>query len=247
MAMGSIRGSPGVSSWSMLLAAAWPEHADIERVVLEADLDGGVAGARYGVGVEPGAEVLVSDLRHVGDPSVPLATTARSLGSGAWLVPGPESSEATRRLWSADRAAESVAASLGADRARVWFCDLGRVTPGSPTLPFLSEASVTLLFSRDQPADLIQLPTRVKSLQSTTVEVGVVVVGAPAYNRGELSQFFGCRQVWIVPAHEELVELSRQVWTNKKARRTPAWRAALEVASDVAVPVAFRQSKRATT
>ena len=43
VALGSVRGAPGVSAWSMLLAAAWPESCDVERIVLEVDVDGGVA------------------------------------------------------------------------------------------------------------------------------------------------------------------------------------------------------------
>ena len=142
VALGSTRGAPGVSAWSMLLAAAWPVDSDLERVVLEADPDGGVAGARYAVGVEPGAQVLVSDLRHVGDPSVPLGAAGRRLGDGAWLVPGPESRRLAWRLWSAERAAAAVASSLAArPPAGVAQCDIGRVSTRSPTLSFVNESS----------------------------------------------------------------------------------------------------------
>lgn len=44
--LGSVRGSPGVTSWCLLLAAAWPEALGSERVVLEADVDGGVLAIR---------------------------------------------------------------------------------------------------------------------------------------------------------------------------------------------------------
>jgi len=241
-ALCAVRGAPGVSAWSVLLPAAWPAASGLGRVVLEADLDGGVAGARYGVGVEPGAPTLVADLRHVGDPSIPLETAGRILGDGAWLIPGPESAEAARRLWTADRAATSVASSLAADRERVWVCDLGRLTPASPTAPFLAAAAVTLVFCRDQPADLVQVPSRVALLQEFAAgEVAVVVVGSPSYERSELSEFFGCRRVWIVPRDDDIVELSRQVWTNRKARRSGTWRAAVELASGLATPAGLRE------
>ena len=73
-------------------------------------------------------------------------------------------------------------------------------------------------------------------------EVGVVVVGSPGYDRGELSSFFGCRQVWIVPDDPDLIEISRQVWSNRRVRRSPVWQAALSVAADVSVPVMYRVS-----
>lgn len=242
VALGSVRGAPGVSAWSMLLAAAWPVGNDLGRVVLEADVDGGVAGARYGIGVEPGAQMLVSDLRHVGDPSAPLQSAGRRLGERAWLIPGPETAEAARRLWSADRAARSVAKSLADDRDRVWLCDVGRVTTESPTWPLVAEATLMLLFCRDEPADVVQVPARVEALRSVTAEVGVVVVGTPAYERDELSAFFGVRQVWIVPADDDVVELSRQVWTARAGRRSAVWRSAVSLAVDVSVPVMYRVS-----
>jgi hypothetical protein len=62
--VGSVRGSPGVTSWALLLAAAWPAEFDVERAVLEADVSGGVIGARYGLGVEPGAVSLTAALRR---------------------------------------------------------------------------------------------------------------------------------------------------------------------------------------
>ena len=241
VALGSVRGSPGVSSWAMLLAAAWPVDNVLERVILEADVDGGVGGARYAVGVEPGVQALVSDLRHTDDPSGPLASIGRRLGDGAWLVPGPESAEAARRLWAADRVSRTVAAALAQDRERVWLCDLGRVTAGSPTAPLASAASLMLLFCRDQPADVVQIPARVEALAQVTSEVGVVV-GSPAYELYELASFFGCRQVWIVPGADDLVELSRQVWSSRAARRSPVWRAAVSLAVDVTVPVMYRVS-----
>ena len=61
--LGSVRGSPGVTSWSLLLATAWPVESGTERVVLEADAAGGVLGARYGWGVEPGLASLAAALR----------------------------------------------------------------------------------------------------------------------------------------------------------------------------------------
>jgi len=226
----------------MLLAAGWPVDNALGRVVLEADVAGGVAGARYAVGVQPGAQALVARVRQAGDPSDALETAGRRLADGAWLVPGPETGEAALRLWSADRAAGAVAAVLAVDRQRVWLCDLGRVTPGSPTAPLVREASLALLFCRDQPADVVQIPARVAALREITAEVAVVVVGNPTYRASELAEFFGVRQAWVVPAAPDVVELSGQVWTSRAARRSPVWRAAVSLAAAVAEPVMYRVS-----
>src|SRR5688572_10390884 len=98
--MSSVRGAPGVTSWSLLLASAWPSPRT-DRVVLEADADGGVLAARYGLGVEPGVAALVAAARRH-DPRarwVDLADVARRLSERVWVVPGPESAERTVPVW----------------------------------------------------------------------------------------------------------------------------------------------------
>lgn len=238
VALGSVRGSPGVSVWSMLLAAAWPVESGLDRVVLEADCDGGVAGARYGVGVDPGVPGLVTGLRHSGDPTGPLTEVGRQLSPEAWLVPGPESAEVACRVWSADRAATSAAGSLAADRRRVWFCDLGRVSGADPTAAFVDAAAVTLVLCRDAAADLVQLPDRVDSVARSGGAVGVVVVGSPSYSLAELADFFGCGSVWVVPDGPSPIQVSQQVWAgSRRARRSPVWRSAVELAGEVALLV----------
>ena len=78
----SVRGAPGVTSWSLLLAAAWPPEYDVDRVVVEADCDGGVVGARYGFGVDPGVVSLIASLRRADSPDVNLADHGRRVNDG---------------------------------------------------------------------------------------------------------------------------------------------------------------------
>ena len=121
--LASVRGSPGVTSWAVLIAAAWPSAVDAERVVVEADLDGGVLGARYGLGVDPGVVSLIAALRRSEGLAVPVGEHGRPVGLGLWLVPGPESGEQARSVW-ADTAA--VVADRLADDDRLWLVDAGR-------------------------------------------------------------------------------------------------------------------------
>ena len=119
----SVRGSPGVTSWSLLLAAAWPPEYGVDRVVLEADVDGDVLGARYGFGVDPGVVSLIAALRRTDTRQVDLAEHGRRAGDGVWVVPGPETSEQADRVWHGS--AEAVAEYLAGDH-RVWIVDVGR-------------------------------------------------------------------------------------------------------------------------
>jgi MinD-like ATPase involved in chromosome partitioning or flagellar assembly len=153
VALASVRGSPRVTSWSLLLAAAWRAKTGRERVVVEADLDGGVLGARYGLGVDPGVVSLIAALRR--DDEILIAEHGRAAGAGVWLVPGPESAEQTRMVWMGT--ADAVAAQLAAD-GRVWLVDAGRVHAGALTLPLVARSAVTLLLCRSRPEDIVSFP-----------------------------------------------------------------------------------------
>lgn len=232
----SVRGAPGVSVTAVLLAAAWP--TSVERVVLEADLDGGVIGARYGVGVEPGVGALVSALRHDADAERLLEHCARRVEARTWLLPGPESSVTGQRVWGADRAAAQVADRLGGDPGRVWIVDAGRVSARSVTAPLVARAAFTLVLTRDQPADLVQVPERVAELAALGSPVGVAVVGEPDYRTDELCQFFGVAQIWRLAAAADVVALTQRGWDDRRLRRTPVWRDTVALAADLADLVA---------
>lgn len=232
VALTSVRGAPGVSVTTVLLAAAWP--GSVERVVLEADLDGGVTGARYGLGVDPGVGALVSAVRHDVTDERLLDRAGRRVDALAWIVPGPESALTAQRVWGADRAAAQVADALRADAERVWLVDAGRATSRSATAPLVVGADVALVFTRDQPADLLQVPERTAELGDQCPRVGVVVVGRPDYGLDELREFCRVEHLWRVAADPSVVALSQRGWHDHRLRRSPAWRDVVALAADLA-------------
>lgn len=239
----SVCGAPGVTSWSVLLAAAWPPEADVERVVLEADLDGAVFGARFQLGVEPGAATLVSSARRATGPALTMEDYARRVGDRVWLIPGPESAESARQLWSSSQAAEAVATSIVED-PRVWLVDIGRAGPSGPMGPFFARSVMTIVMCRSEHEALVQVPARVAALRRAGCMVGVLVVGNPAFSLADLQQFFGSQYAWQVEAHRDVVAGSRQVLSERRFKRSQLWRSAVAVASDIADVTVFRTTPR---
>ena len=225
--VGSVRGSPGATSWSLLLAAAWPAGLAGERVVLEADPDGGVLGARHGLGVDPGVVSLLAAARH--EPGVTVEDHGRRVGD-VWLVPGPEAPGRARRVWSSS--ADALAMRVALDD-RLWVVDVGRLNETNPSKAFVDAATFTLVVSSDRTEDLVALPDRLAALAASAVRLGVLVIGT-AYPRPELVGFLGLRDVWTVRSSADLVPVSGQVLAVGRSRRSWVWREALEVAAAIA-------------
>jgi hypothetical protein len=227
----STHGSPGTTSWTVLAGAAWPSTFGVERVLLEADLDGGVLGARYGLGVDPGVVSLIAALRRSTGEPVPVADHGRLGAPGLWLVPGPESGEQARSVWAGTAA--TVAERLAED-ARVWLVDVGRLHGGSLTVPLVERARLTMLVCGARAEDLVQVPARVASLAAGCARVAVLVVGRTAYSSAELGEFFGTSMVWRVGAHADVATIAGVVLSPGRARRSLLWRTALDVTAEIA-------------
>ncbi|MFV0526587.1 MAG: hypothetical protein ACK5RL_19040 [Acidimicrobiales bacterium] len=229
----SVRGAPGVTSLALLLASAWPDHG-VHRVMVEADCAGGVVGARYQLGVDPGAVALISACgRRTADPDP--ATVGRPLADGVWAVPGPEVAGPASAAWTAGAA--EVAARLAADPG-VWIMDTGRLGPTSPTWPLAAFAVARLVVTRARLEDLVQVPERVGMLRALAGEegpTGVVVMGSTAHPLDDLARFFTTDRVWLVPNPANLATVAFAAATGRgRARRGALWRAVVDLADGLA-------------
>jgi hypothetical protein len=189
-----------------------------------------VLGARYGLGVDPGVVSLIAALRRT--DRIDVAAHGRQMTGGLCVVPGPESGEQARAVWHGST--DTVAARLAEDE-RVWLVDAGRLDAGSPVAAFGWLATLTVLVVGAAMEDLVQVPSRVAWLQSHGAHVGVLVVGAAGHEPTELGEFFGTGLVWSVRADHDLVPVVGAVLSGAlKARRSWAWRTALDLAATIA-------------
>jgi hypothetical protein len=225
VSVGSARGAPGVTSWALLLAAAWP--STVERVVVEADPDGGVLGVRYDLGVEPGLVSLLAALRR-STGEIPLEVHARRCGD-LWVVPGPATGEQARRVLAS--AGDGIPGQL-ADDGRLWVVDAGRMHAANPSIALVARSALTVLVSGPRHEDLVQLPARVAALPGP---VAVLVVGRSGHGEDELAGFTGAAAVWKVGAVDDLPVQAGRLLVPGRARRSWLWRQAVDVASAAAL------------
>lgn len=217
-----------MTSWALLLAAGWPREACDLRVVLEADCSGGVLGARYQLGVEPGAMSLMSACRRR-DVEVDPADHGRLLDDGLWAIPGPETAEQAVPAWRAGVA--DVAATLATDH-RLWVVDLGRSEPTSPVRALAERASLNVVMTRGSIEDIAQLPARVAALDEAAPTF-VIIVGKSGFGENDLHDYLGGRRLWLVPSPADLPRLTMRAVQGGRARRSQLWRAATKVADDL--------------
>ncbi|WP_040492321.1 hypothetical protein [Ilumatobacter nonamiensis] len=234
--LASSRGAPGVTSWALLLAAAWPADVGADRVVLEADPAGGVLGARYGWGVAPGLVDLLTGLRRAsGSRAIALGEAARTVGDGVSVVPAPETAGQCRTIWQSE--ASSVAPRLAGD-ARVWFVDAGRLRESDPATAFVERSSLVIIVSGGRPEDLVQLPQFLEVVKRSCDRVGVLVTGSCSYDADELKTFTGAELFWLAKNYADLIEDAAVALSETRARRRSwGWRRALEISSEVAIEV----------
>jgi MinD-like ATPase involved in chromosome partitioning or flagellar assembly len=228
--VGSVRGAPGATSWTMLLAAAWRADENRRKVVLEADPDGGVLGVRYGVGVDPGAISLASAARRSRSAGFDVDDHSRVIGPQLLLVPGAESADRATAVWR--DAINPTAAAIGADAHNDWFIDCGRFRPDNPCQAFVSLSSMTLIVVGGRTEDLVQVPPVLRAAEESAASAGVLVVGKTPHSRDEIETFLGSESIFTVPAVRDLPAQTAAVCSGR-GRRGWLWRAAVGLAGQV--------------
>jgi MinD-like ATPase involved in chromosome partitioning or flagellar assembly len=178
IALASLKGSPGVTTTCLALAAAWPAP---RRLVIEADPAGGDLGAWLGLPPAPGLTGLAAAARH--DHSSDVAWQhACELGGGLHLVIAPAGAEqAGACLAALAHSADTIFTSLAAG-PEVAVADCGRLDPASPALAIAAQADITLLMVRPRVSDLSHLALRTDGLARAGARLALLL--APDAGRG---------------------------------------------------------------
>jgi len=161
IAVCSDKGSPGVTTVALALAAGWPDPAH----VVEADVYGGDLAVRlrtrWGAPLPPTPTLLTlaAAARSSSDPDLvgryAVAFTPRLRVLPAHLV--AEQATGITQSW------QPLAKALAASSTDV-VVDLGRVHSGSPAIPVAAAADALVVVARASPESLIHLRERVTRL-----------------------------------------------------------------------------------
>ncbi|GIJ62408.1 hypothetical protein [Virgisporangium aurantiacum] len=206
VAIGSVKGSPYVTSLAVALAARWPTPG---ALVVEADPAGGDLAFRFGARREPGLSELAADTR-TGRRGGDLAAYARPIRLGVSVVfapadqqQGPQAGGVGQAAQATRMVAHNCLDLLRASAARrAVIVDVGRLGWDSPAWPLVAAADVFLVAMRSgvEAVDAVQVRRdRVRSVPGLRSVPRLVVAGSPLCTEREITEVTGLPVIGTVP------------------------------------------------
>ncbi|MEM7272976.1 MAG: hypothetical protein AAF547_07865 [Actinomycetota bacterium] len=224
----SQKGSPGATATALAVAASLQVAPGRRKLLLEADATGGTLAIRYRLPVEPGLLTLAAAVRGGLDGSDGLWRHAQELPGGLPVVVCPDGPEQVNAALAAGGA--QLGRFLNGLRDVDVMCDVGRLAPDSPILPFVAEASAVLMMARPTAEQLQPAARRMLMLRPLVANLGWVLVGQKPYGPLDVEQTYGFPVVGVMADDPRSVAgLERGVMT-KRLRRQPFIRSARTLA-----------------
>lgn len=224
----SVKGSPGVTTFSVALAASWPAA---RRVVVEVDGSGGDLAARFGLLSSPGLVSLAAEVRSVSRPDGEAVWRhAHSIGDGLFVVPAPPAAAEATGALAAMKPTSGIAVlrRAAADPEVLVVLDCGRLDPGSPAAWLAEAPDALVLLAGARADDLAHLPLRLRTLGRGCRQRRLMLVG-DGYPTAEVERELGARIAGRVP-HDRRAAAALRGLGGAGRGRSPLARAAARCA-----------------
>lgn len=197
IALASLKGSPGVTTFIVALAAQWPTQA--RRLLVECDPAGGDLAMRFGLSASPSLVSLAAATRRTRDPAVVWEHT-HVLPGGTSTIPAPLGGMQARAALHAlatgphGPALDEVARQPGV----VVFADCGRLDAGSPAEAIVHRADVLVLVSGTYGDELAHVAARIHDLGRWTRRSALLLAGQ-GYPTPEVEHELGVPAIGRIP------------------------------------------------
>lgn len=226
--LASVKGSPGVTTTALALAAAWPAPSDV--VVAECDPAGGDVAAWFGLPGTPRLVGLATAARR--DPAA--ATVDRhvqTLPGGTPVVVAPAAGEQAK---AAVGLLAGTASRWRASEKATVLVDVGRLDPGGLVEPLVAVADLLVLVCRPTLAGLSHLPARLDAVRGLCRQVRLLLCGDGPYSAAEVGEALGEPPLGVIPFDSAgAALLAGQPASARALRRSPLLRSAGRVAADL--------------
>ncbi len=212
IAVGSFKGSPGVTSFALALAVRWPA-AGPAPVVVEVDPSGGDISTRWQTHDEPGLAAMA--MAAQASPLTDVSAWAHRLGIAADVVVAPPGAAAAVTVTELCTRAPHALAQLA--QRRPVLADLGRLDSGHPGLSLLDNASELLVMAHLTAEGVRHLRTRVTEV-AARCRVRLVLTGRPGLPPDEVAGYLGVPVAAIVEPDQASLDVLAA-----RAKRSMGW------------------------
>lgn len=238
VALGSVKGSPGVTTVTVGLAAGWPMRpGGMPVVAVEADPAGGSIAGWYELPAVSGG--LVTWAAQARSGRTGLAGHVRQLPGGVDVVAAPVDATAARgavEVLAAAGAVSSVASSVTV------LADVGRLDVGSAAGPLVGGADLLVVVARPEPVELARVAAREAQLTAAgRRECVLLLVGEPAWPVDRVADSVGLPVLGVMPDDPRGAALiAGRPGGRRAGGHGPLARACRQVARDLADLLAVR-------
>jgi hypothetical protein len=188
VAVCSLKGSPGVTTFCVALAAHWPTQD--RCLLLECDPSGGDLATRFSLVSSPGLVSLAAATRRGSEPDM-LWLHTQELPGGLPVVAAPPGADhalaALVALASKSSAGVSVLRMAAGATDMTVIADCGRVDPTSAVLPIVQSANAMVLLTRAHADDLAHVAARLTVVSRWSPRPALLLVGE-GYSTAEVSR-----------------------------------------------------------
>jgi hypothetical protein len=231
--LASVKGSPGVTTTALALAARWP--GPWRRVLIEADPAGGDIAVRYGLALTPGLVSLAAAARRSTGPEL-VWENAQQLPGGLPVVTGPTRADQAHAALAAVCGADGHAGLFGGFTGRadvVAIVDCGRLDPDTPLGDVVAAADQLLLVAHPCADELAHLAARAAQVAAGPAQTRMLLIGT-GYPAGEVAREVGVGVLAHVPHDPRTAAALCGHATRHPRRRAPLARAATRIAAELA-------------
>ena len=227
IAVGSAKASPGVTSLSVGLGLSWEATTGRRAVLVEADSDGGVLAARFGLALTPSLVELSGTARH--ELTINRLQANSQLLAGqlpALVAPGCGETAALVLSPMAERLADGLGRFDDVDAV----VDVGRVRSDSPSADLIKRCNLLVLVARPRFDHLVPLVHQARRLVAHEIPTTLVCVGDRPYPPTEMAKASQLDLLGVM-AHEPRViqALGSGLPANRRHRRLLLWRTLAEL------------------
>jgi hypothetical protein len=201
--VGSVKGSPGVTTLGLGLASVWDGAATL---FVEADPSGGDVAVWHRTGAEQGLVSVAAAVRRTSTAlEVDVLEHTVDLGDGLHVLSGPVgASQARAAVELVAARADVLRAPLTAGDVDAVVVDLGRLDAGVGH-PLLAKLDVVLLVARGTVTDLAHLAARGTALINPDARprrIGMVLTGDCRYRIQDVQEAVGLPLLAALPYDE---------------------------------------------